>query len=166
MNDKHPRLAVVTGSRVDKNQIRVDIAYINHGAADRSVPIASPHGHYALPKSGDRVVVDMLDDGSVVAIPISVQSPTFDVPDLEEGEFEFRFDDGTALSVRKDGSGSFDVSIEASGSVTVAAAGSVEFGDGVQKAIAREGDTVSVSDPLTGTSTGTITSGSSDVTSS
>ena len=124
MKSKYPRLAVVTGSRVVSGALAVDVAYADPGASDRNVPVVAPFGGYAMPRSNDRVMVDEAEDGSIFAQPVSLLKPEFDVPDLKEGEFEFRFDDGTALSVRKDGN-SFNVSIEASGDVEVSAEGSI-----------------------------------------
>lgn len=126
MKTKYPRMAVVTGSRVIGGTLRVDVAYTDPGAADRNVPVVAASGAYAMPRSDDRVLVDEAEDGSIFAQPVSVRSPGFDVPDLEEGEFEFRFDASTAISVRKSG-GSFNISIEASGDVDVSAAGSVRI---------------------------------------
>ncbi|UBF22719.1 baseplate assembly protein V [Halorubrum tailed virus 27] len=152
MKTKYPRMAVVTGSRVIGGTLRVDVAYTDPGAADRNVPVVAAAGTYAMPRSDDRVLVDEAEDGSIFAQPVSVRSPGFDVPDLEEGEFELRFDDSTAISVRKNGSG-FSVTVEAD---------EVKLGgSGATKVVAREGDSVEVSSALEGTLTGTITSGAS-----
>jgi hypothetical protein len=82
------------------------------------------------------------------------------VPSVKEGEFVMQFDPETKIKFSKDGSGGFDLSLEASGSVTVSSDTIELGGESETKMVARKGDSIQTTDPLTGTNSGTITSGS------
>jgi hypothetical protein len=102
----------------------------------------------------------------------------YTMPEMSEGDFCLRLNDDTELKFSKQGDDTFDLSIKTDGDVSISAAGSVTAtategvvvdsptvklgGDTGTKVVARKGDSVEVSDPLSGTLTGSVTDGASN----
>lgn len=166
MVDTFPRYADVTATRVEHDRVVVDVRYDQPGATDRNIPYQLPFAGGAItPRTGERVIVDELPNGALVAgTPLT--SAAAPLPEMGEHELNFQWSDGTKLSVRKE-AGSYNITIEAEGTVKVNAP-TVELGPdaSVKQAVSRKGDKVSVSDPLSGTLAGQIDEGSTDVSSS
>lgn len=119
-------------------------------------------GLWMVPSVGDIVEVYEVGYESYVARTPHNPAP-FDMPPLSEGDFCLKLNANTELTFQQQGDGTFDLTVETDGAVNVTAP-EVTIGskDGTSKAVAREGDPVTV-DPDTGD--GSIDSGSSDVSS-
>lgn len=93
---------------------------------DKYVPVMRMHGsQFLVPEQDQLVQLLTLGDQRFIIGVLDRGEDDFSPPDLSEGETAFRFDDGTTLSFTKDGSGGFNVSIEASGDVNITANGDV-----------------------------------------
>lgn len=112
--------AVIDSVTVQDGAVVVD-AY----ATDRSftkyehIPLLNSFdGLITVPKEGQKVIISETDNGVsyVEGVLTTVGS---DAPQLAQEEFVLQFDPNTRLLVEKDGSGGFDMTIEASGDVTI-----------------------------------------------
>lgn len=164
-----------TGSESTPSNHEVDVA-IPPGEPvqePRRVPVRQPTGGAAfVPQEGDMVLVGYLQGsgerpvvlGAVYGDADDDRAPIASAGDirLTRGDLAVELaGDGSAarLALRPDATTEPDLVVE------VAESGTIRLGkpDGSLKPIAREGDTVEVSDPDSGTLTGEITGGSSDV---
>lgn len=146
---------------VKDHAVFVDAQHLSRPSVEyRNTPLlAGFSGVIAVPQVGQRVVISK--DSSGVEYVEGVLTGTNDpVPSVKEGEFVMQFDPETKIKFSKDGSGGFDLSLEASGSVTVSSDTIELGGESETKMVARKGDSIQTTDPLTGTNSGTITSGS------
>jgi hypothetical protein len=84
------------------------------------------------------------------------------MPEMSEGDFCLRLNDDTELKFSKQGDDTFNLSIKADGEITIDAPTVRLGGDTGTTVVARKGDSVEVPDPLSGTATGSITSGASN----
>lgn len=155
----------------DGGVVRVNVQLSRAGAEVRNIPFQNLFpGAMITPQEGDIVEVYRLRDGSRAA-RFAYNRPEFELPTLEQNELHFQWNDGTKLSVRKDGDGSYtvtiagdsEVSIESESSITVDAP-DVNLGGVGGEPVARVGDSVEVQS-ADGTLSGEITDGS-DVVSS
>lgn len=129
----------------------------------REMKFSTPRpGVWYVPKEGDTVEIHNIGGKLVARYPYD--SPeSFSLPtDIGQGDVCFRLNKDTQLyfSVQEDGTVNVDLS--ADGEVVVKAPTVKLGGDTKTKVVARKGDTVETSDPLTGTNTGTITSGAAN----
>jgi hypothetical protein len=94
------------------------------------------------------------------------------MPSVEQGDFCLRLNDSTELFFNQQGDGTFDLSIETDGDVSIQAAGTVDVTaptvnvgseGGTPKPVARKGDSVSGSTSDGASFNGSIDDGSSDV---
>jgi hypothetical protein len=145
--------------REDRNEIYVNVV-TGPGRGARTIPFKSPaKGFWAVPEEGDIVEVYRVDREPVARFPHN--SPDFSIPgDLSEGDFCLKLNEATQLRFSKQSDGTFSVRLDSDSEIVVDAPTVKLGGDSATNLVAREGDTVETSDPLTGTNTGTITSGS------
>lgn len=106
----------------------VQLARVN--TQDQHVPVSRMHhSMYLVPEEGQKV--QMLKLGAQRFITgVMAKNDDAGTPSLDGGEVAFQFDSGTKLSFTKDGSGNYDVTIEASGDVNIDASGNVYI-DGI-----------------------------------
>ena len=124
-------------------------------------------GLWMVPKEGDMLEVHEVGYETYVARTPHNPFP-FTMPDMGEGDFVLRLNEDTELTFQKQADDTFDLSIETDGDISVKATDAVTVeapsvklgGETGTKLVARKGDTVEVSDPVSGTLNGTITSGS------
>lgn len=117
-------VAEVTASRIVGGRAVVDVSFTRPGTAKKDVPLYQTFpGGIRLPKQGERIVVERLDDGSYVAMQSLSGSENAPVS-LAEGDLHFQWSDGTRLSVTKSGS-AYTVNIESDGDVNINSTGSV-----------------------------------------
>lgn len=123
-----------------------------------TMPVSSM---WHVPEEGELVEVYNIDSGTR-AVRYPHRTPTFSMPDLGEGDFCFKLNEGTKLEFSKQSDGSYNVLLEADGEVTVSAPTVNLGGENATQVVARKGDTVEVQSSLEGTLTGEITSGASN----
>lgn len=137
-------------------------------------------GLWMVPTEGD--IVEVYEVGYETYLARTPHNPfPYTQPTLDEGDFCLRLNEDTELFFKKQGDNTFNLNIETDGDITVqtqngdvtakAPNGEIDaFSPNVYlgteggnfKAVARKGDSVQTSDPLTGTETGPIIEGSSD----
>lgn len=85
------------------------------------VPILNSfNGLITVPQEGQKVIISETGGGvEYVEGVLTVLGPKAEPPSLAQHEFALQFDPDTKFTVTKDGSGGFDVDIEASGDVTI-----------------------------------------------
>lgn len=98
--------------------ILVDAQHLSRPAiVYRNTPIlANFSGLIAVPTVGQKVVVSK-DSTDFAYVEGVLTGPNNPAPDLVENEFALQFDPSTKISAEKDGSGGYDLTIEASGDV-------------------------------------------------
>jgi hypothetical protein len=86
-----------------------------------NVPILRSHmNSMPVPKEGQRVVISETDTGTrFVAGILTTMDGDKSPPALESGEFSIHFDSETQILIEGDGSGNHDVTVNASGDVTI-----------------------------------------------
>lgn len=181
MNEQKPKqkARIVSVTQTINGIIKCSVQMGHAGGVRNNVPVSKPNAKAMLkPETGDTAIVDYTEDGSTyIADVLSVPSKEYEAPTLAEGSMTFQFDDSTEITVDKNDSGDYIVDINASGKVSVNAtnvdvtasqtatidANTVKLGgSNGTKVVARKGDTVETTDPLTGTNTGEITSGATN----
>lgn len=120
-------IAEVTASRVAGGRVEVDVTLSRPGTTKQNVPLYQqfPGGVY-LPRQGESVVIERLDDGSYIAMQ-SLSGSQNAAVSLTEGDLHFQWSDGTRFSVTKSGS-SYTVNIDSDGDVNINASGNVSIG--------------------------------------
>jgi hypothetical protein len=126
-----------------------------------------------VPKPGTEVVLETMRDGELFVTGV-VSTPGQTGPPLQEGELGFVFpedkDDTNPDSIvlESDGSGNYTLTVDLGGDVTIKATGSVtvdsndvELGGSGGKKVARDDDSITASDPLTGPISGNVNASSS-----
>jgi hypothetical protein len=126
-----------------------------------------------VPKPGTEVVLETMRDGELFVTGV-VSTPGKTGPALEEGELGFVFpndkDDTNPDSIvlTRDSSGDYTITVDLGGDVTIKADGTVtvdsndvKLGGSGGKKVARDNDSVTASDPLTGPITGNVNASSS-----
>lgn len=94
----------------------------------KNVPvIRQHHGMYLVPEEEQKVLMMKLENQRFI---VGVLGKSGHNPTLDAGEVSFDFDAGTSITFSKDGSGSYDVSIKASGDMNITASGNVYI-DGI-----------------------------------
>lgn len=98
------------------------------GGSLTNVPVgkAAP-GFQLTPEPGWLVVVDYMDDGSPFISDV-LSTPTFDMPELNDGSFTYRFNDGTHLTIERQADDSYDVALKGDKSVTIDSDNRVKVG--------------------------------------
>lgn len=110
----------VTSVSVDAGKVFVSCQPPRPGVEYRNIPLLRLFpGAMVTPSEGDIVAVHKLPDGSKVATMASSLPEGVTMPNLGEGEMCFRFSDGTQIKISKDGSGTYNVNIDADGSVFI-----------------------------------------------
>lgn len=106
--------------KVRENGILVDAQHLSRpSVVYKNTPLlADFSGIMAVPKVGQRVVVTRTAGGFEYVEGV-LTGPNDPVSDLKEDEFVLQFDPTTKIGFSKDGSGGYDVSIEASGDIFV-----------------------------------------------
>jgi phage baseplate assembly protein gpV len=119
------KLGFVTTVEVDTEAKRVYVkAKTDPGTESDLVPFTMPaSGMWYVPKQGDLVELYEVDDNTRAARVPHVPPTEFLMPTLAEGDFCFKFDDGTEIRVQKDTSDgdTYDVVIKGSSQVDVEA---------------------------------------------
>jgi hypothetical protein len=118
-------------------------------------------GLWMVPEEGDMVEVHEVGFETYVARTTHNPYP-YTMPEMSEGDFCLRLNDDTELKFSKQGDDTFNLSIKADGEITIDAPTVRLGGDTGTTVVARKGDSVEVPDPLSGTATGSITSGASN----
>jgi phage baseplate assembly protein gpV len=110
--------AYVESSYYEDGAVYCDLRPARPRALYDKVRVLKPQaGFFQVPKQGDRVAVDQLDNGEKFITHI-ISSDT-SVPEvISEGELKIQLDDGTRVSFEENGD-SYDVQIEASGDVYI-----------------------------------------------
>jgi hypothetical protein len=84
-----------------------------------ALPVLKSHsGFIEIPKVGQQVMIDTLDDGT--RFITDVLSKEEETPDeMSEGDLAIQLDGGTQLKFQKQSSGDYNLQISASGNVTI-----------------------------------------------
>lgn len=153
----------------DDNEVKVSVLTGPQQEA-RVIPFKTPaKGLWAVPDEGDIVEVYNVNREPVARYPHN--APEYSIPaDLSQGDFCLKLNENTELrfSTQEDGTVSAaltadsDISISTTGTAIVDADTVKLGGTTGTKVVARKGDTVETNDPLSGSNTGTITSGASN----
>lgn len=125
MREKKPTIGTVTSVVSENGSVYVTVRSPRPGVEDPMIPYQTPVPFVqAVPEQGDVVELYQMEDGSKVARachsllqPVGKGNWTF--PDLGEREFIIKPDANTEVRLSKDGAGNYDVTIKASGDVTV-----------------------------------------------
>lgn len=164
---KPPRMGRVTSVFTRNGRIHVTVQRDQPATQDQEIPFASlTPGSVLTPQEGDLVEIYELQGGGTAA-RFSHNTPSgFSMPEIGENEMVFKFDSDTEIRVQKDDTGTYEVHI--AGPKVIVDSGTIELGPEIdaKELIARLGDAVEVTDPMSGTLTGTITEGSTNVKSS
>ena len=167
-------LQVESNEGASENALVPHIAKINVRAEDtaRWMPVVIPvHGDVNVPAVNSRVLVGYMRGDRPFAIPIYAGDE--DVPKYDVGQrilghpptdSKVLFEPNGDMTVKND-SGS-TIKLKKNGNVIINNDGDVLIGDedtGNTSPVARQGDSVEVDDPDSGTLTGTITDGSDSV---
>jgi len=166
-------------------RVRVTVKVSPSETHDRIVFSTNMKGLWMVPAVGDHVEVYEIGDG-VFAARTPQNGPPFSMPDLGEGDFCLRLGENTEIKLSRQDDGTVDMDLKATGNINVTTgagretnvsspkvnvtseevvvtAPSVKLGGDNGQSVARVGDSVESNDSLTGTETGTITSGSDSV---
>ena len=137
----------------------------------REMPFSSPRpGVWYVPQEGDMVEVHNINGSKTARFPANPPAD-YGLPEtLTEGDVCFQLNKDTKLHFSVQDDGSVTVDLSADNDINITTTGNVVVdsptvklgGDTGTKVVARKGDSVETSDPLTGTNTGTITSGSAN----
>jgi len=130
MTDKlKTEVGYVTSAYTDDGRVFVDVALPRPGAKKSRVPFLQlAPGMVVTPAETQQVLVQKLSDGNVIAyFPLTGSAL---LPDLGEGELAFVFDEDTEIRVIPQGDGSHNISLNASGDLTVNATGNVNVTGG------------------------------------
>jgi hypothetical protein len=77
-------------------------------------------GEMPVPSEGDTVIISQTDTGQhYVDGVLTVMGSETDSPQIESEEFAIHFDSGTSIIAEKDGSGNYNLTLNASGDVTI-----------------------------------------------
>jgi hypothetical protein len=107
----------------DAEGYRVNVNYTNC-----IVPSRFRYEAYT-PEQGDKVLIQKTDQGEYVlhsVLSVKVNS----LPTLEEGEYILKFDENTKVHITPDGSGNYNIDVEAGGDISVSAQGDVTIDEG------------------------------------
>ena len=128
-NDSATEIGRVSSVYTKEGRVYVNVQLSRAGAEVRNIPFNRPFsGAMITPKEGDVVEVYQLRDGTRGARFTHNPPESISMPDLEENELCFKWDDGTEILIEKNGSGDYDVRINASGNITIGdAANAVEL---------------------------------------
>lgn len=131
----------VSVEQTDNGMVTCSVVLSHTGGMKENVPYLKPaNGAMFAPQQGDTVVIEYMEDGNpYISGILSVPSKDYQAPQLAEGSMSIRFDDQTEISVKKDGSGNYDVSISASGQISLSASGDVSV-DGENVSVSASGD--------------------------
>lgn len=168
----------------EKNDIFVNVI-TGPNREPRKMMFSSPKpGIWYVPREGDMVEVHNIGGTRTARYPANPPQD-FELPqDLSEGDVCFRLNEETELHFSQQEDGTVNVDLSADGDINITTTGNAVVdadtvtvtaateavvdaptvklgGDTGTKLVARKGDTVQVSDPVSGTLTGEITSGSS-----
>jgi hypothetical protein len=114
--------AIVSSVKVDGGVILVD-AYSPRrpNSTFNNVPLLRPFvGMMPAPKEGDHVVISETDTGTkYVEGMLTTPNTDSEPPSIEGEEFAIHFDSGTHIIAEKDGSGGYNLTLNASGDVTI-----------------------------------------------
>lgn len=102
---------------------RAGVTYPNVAVAQEN-----PGGVQSI-EEGWHVALDQCDDGLWVVVGVLNTNASLLPNDVNGSERVMKFDDGTEISVTEDGTGGHDVTISASGNVSLDATGDVTIGD-------------------------------------
>lgn len=92
---------------------RVDVEY-------RDVPVMrNAAGHVVVPEVGETAVISELDDGTRVIVGFLSRLDDGQNPPADDGETVLRFDPDTELRFSRNADGTHDISLTASGDVTI-----------------------------------------------
>lgn len=125
MRNKKPTIGTVTSVVAENGAVYVTVRSSRPGVENTLILFQSPVPWIqAVPEQGDVVEVYQMEDGTKVArschsILQPVEKGDFAYPDLGEREMIIKPDANTEVRLSKDGAGNYDVSIKASGDVTV-----------------------------------------------
>lgn len=102
------------------NGVLLDLQHLTRPSVGyRNIPIlANFSGLIAVPQTGQKVVLSK-DSTGYEYVDGVLTGPDDPAPDLNDGEFALQFDPDTTISAMEDGNGGYNLSIEASGDVTV-----------------------------------------------
>lgn len=108
----------------------LDVQHLSRPSVDyRNIPIQKNFsGIIAVPSVGQKVVVSK-DSTGYEYVEGVITGPKDSPPELSEQEFALQFDPTTKITAKKDGSGGYNLSIEASGNVQVKAGGDILVGE-------------------------------------
>jgi hypothetical protein len=123
--------AIVSSVKVEGGVVLVD-AYSPRrpNSSFNNVPLLRPFvGMMPAPKEGDHVVISETDTGTkYVEGLLTTPNTDSEPPSIEGEEFAIHFDSGTKIIAEKDGSGGYNLTLNASGDVTIGdAANAVEL---------------------------------------
>lgn len=115
---------------VGDKAVLVDAQNLNRpSVVYRNTPLlADFSGIMTVPKPGQRVVVSK-DSSGFEYVEGVLSGPDDPVSDLKEDELVMQFDPSTKIEFSKDGSGGYNISLEASGDVDVKAGGDIRVGE-------------------------------------
>lgn len=148
---------------VSDHGVLVDAQHLTRpSVAYRNTPLlADFSGIMAVPQVGQKVVVAK-DSTGFEYVEGVLTGPDDPAPSLKENEFVLQFDPSTKVTATKRDDGGYDLSIEASGDVSVDAGGNILLGQNGEK-VAKQShshdydDTGDTGDGTAGTTTKTTT---------
>lgn len=120
----------ITAVTYDDGAVFCNVNPIRKSNEYRDVPVMKPtSGHVKVPQINEEAIVDKLEDGTRIVVGVISRRTAPVAPEnAENGQYTIKFDEDTEISFEPTGSG-YDVSISASGSVTIDSADSVTIGE-------------------------------------
>jgi phage gp45-like len=108
----------VTSVKYQKGVVTCDVEAMRVNTKYSDVPVLRPFsGFIQMPKQGMEVTMDTLDDGTRFIENVMAKEKSYP-DDLNNGEMAIQVDDGTIISLTKQGN-DYNIDISASGNISV-----------------------------------------------
>lgn len=118
---------IITTVNYEEGVVYCDVRALRMENSHDKVPVLKPHsGFLQVPKQGDKVAMDELDDGTLFIT--GMVSREDDNPDsMREGEMAFQLDADTKLRFSETNDGNYDVEVGASGDLSLSVSGDLDI---------------------------------------
>jgi hypothetical protein len=151
--------ALITNVSVEEGLVLIDGYSPNRvNVTYTGIPLLNKFtGIMKVPEEGQRAIISETNTGTeYVEGILSPMGKSESPPSLNEGEFVLQFDPDTRIIAEENGSGNYDITVKASGDVTIG-----ESSKAVEVAVQAHTHTFTKADGSTGTTTGPNESGTS-----
>ena len=141
MNENTSHVCRIESVSIEDKNVLVDAQQLNRPSVMyKNTPLlADFSGIVAVPKPGQRCVISK-DSSGFEYVDGVLTGPNNVVKELKKEEFVMQFDPETKIKFSKDGSGGFDISINASGNVDVTTEGDISIDSSGDVDVTAEGD--------------------------